>query len=166
MIPILILLYKLSSLGDDFFVPFNARYWLINYNNMANQVNIEQHKKILGTLYVVFSSLNIVLVLMGTLIISALIPSLIDEYEVLLAVSVVKYAVLTITFVLTTPALIAGIGLLYKKDWALTLAFVIGIIGLLGFPIWTFIGIYSIVIFILAQNNRQPRQADDLIAKD
>ena len=133
---------------------------------MANQVDIDQHKKILGTLYIVFSSLNVVLVLMAALIVSAVVPMHVDELEVLLAVKIVKYALLTLTIVLTTPALIAGIGLLYKKDWALTLAFIIGIIGLLGFPIWTFIGIYSIVIFILAQNNRKPLQATDLAANE
>jgi len=133
---------------------------------MANQVDIDQHKKILGTLFIVFSSLNIVFVMMVALIASAVIPLHVDDFEVLLAVKIVKYAVLTLTFVLTTPALIAGIGLLYKKDWALTLAFIIGIIGLLGFPIWTFIGIYSIVIFILSQNNRKPIEATDLAAKD
>jgi len=133
---------------------------------MANQIDIDQHKKILGTLYIVFSSLNIVLVFMFALIASAFIPIHVHDFEVLLAIKIAKYALLTLTLVLTIPALIAGIGLLYKKDWALTLAFIIGIIGLLGFPIWTFIGIYSIVIFILAQSNqktRQTREATDLV---
>ena len=133
---------------------------------MANQVDIDLHKKILGTLYVVFSSLNIVLVFMFALIASAVVPFHVDDFEVLFVVKIVKYALLTLTLVLTTPALIAGIGLLYKKNWALTLAFIIGIIGLLGFPIWTFIGIYSIVIFILAQSNQktsETRQATDLV---
>ena len=131
---------------------------------MSNQVNIDQHKKILGTLFIVFSLLNFVMVLMLALIASAIIPMHVHDFEVLLTMKIVKYAVLTLTFVLTTPALIAGVGLLYKKDWALTLAFVVGIIGILGFPIWTFIGIYSIVIFIMAQNNQKARQATDLAA--
>jgi len=131
---------------------------------MSNQVNIDQHKKILGTLFIIFSLLNFVMVLMLALIASAIIPMHVDDFEVLLTIKIVKYAVLTLTFVLTTPALIAGVGLLYKKDWALTLAFVVGIIGILGFPIWTFIGIYSIVIFIMAQNNQKTRQATDLAA--
>lgn len=133
---------------------------------MKNQVNIEQHKKILGTLLIVFSSLNIVVVLLIALVASAFIPIHIDEFEVLLAVKIVKYAVITLTLILTTPAFIAGVGLLYKKDWALTLAFVIGIIGILGFPVWTFIGVYAIVIFIMAQNNQKPRDASDLIKSD
>jgi len=133
---------------------------------MSNQVNIDQHKKTLGTLFIVFSLLNVVTVLMLVLIASSIIPIHVDDFEVLLTIKIVKYAVLTLTFVLTTPALIAGIGLLYKKDWALTLAFVVGIIGILGFPIWTFIGIYSIVIFIMAQNNQKARQATDLAANE
>ena len=131
---------------------------------MANYVDIDQHKKILGILYVVFSSLNIVIVLLFTAIASTVIPFHVDEREALLVIDIVKYALLTLTLVLTVPSLIAGIGLLYKKDWALTLAFIIGIIGLLGFPIWTFIGIYSIVIFILAQNNKKPLDANDITA--
>lgn len=133
---------------------------------MANYVDIDQHKKILGTLYVVFSSLNIVLVLMFVLMASAFLPIHVHDREALLVLGIVKYAVLTLTLVLTLPALIAGIGLLYKKDWALTLAFIIGIIGLLGFPIWTFIGIYSIVIFILAQNNQKYRDASEIASKE
>lgn len=130
---------------------------------MANQVDIEQHKRILGTLYVVFSTLNVVMVLVATLVISEIVPYHIDEPEEFIVLNLVKYAVLSLTIVLTLPALIAGVGLLYKKDWALTLAFIMGIIGILGFPIWTFIGIYSIVIFIMAQNNRRPTQASDLV---
>jgi hypothetical protein len=131
---------------------------------MANHIDIDQHKKILGTLFVVFSSLNFVMVLLAILVSSAIIPIHVDEFEVLMVIKIVKYALITLTIVLTTPAMIAGIGLLYKKDWALTLAFIIGIIGLLGFPIWTFIGIYSIVIFIMAQNNQKSRKAEDVIA--
>lgn len=133
---------------------------------MKNQVNIDQHKKILGMLLVVFSTLNIVVVLLVALVASAFIPIHVDEFEVLLAVKIIKYAVITLTLILTTPAFIAGVGLLYKKDWALTLAFIIGIIGILGFPIWTFIGVYAIVIFILAQNNRKPKNANDLVAEE
>lgn len=133
---------------------------------MGNQVNIDQHKKILGTLFIVFSLLNFVLVLMFALIASAVIPLHVHDFDVLLVVKIVKYAVFTLTFIFSTPALIAGIGLLYKKDWALTLAFIIGIVGILGFPIWTFIGIYSIAIFILYQNNQKPRNASDLVTNE
>lgn len=129
---------------------------------MSTQTNIDQHKRILGILYVVFSSLNILGVLIATVVLSTVVPMYVDDFETLFAIKIIKYGVITLTFVLTTPALVAGIGLLYKKDWALTLAFVIGIIGILGFPIWTFIGIYSIVIFIMAQNKSKTVEATDI----
>ena len=133
---------------------------------MSNQVNIDQHKKILGTLFVVFSCLNLVVVLMMVLITSAVIPLHVDDLEALLVIKIVKYAVITLTIVLTAPAFIAGLGLLYKKEWALTLAFIIGIIGILGFPVWTFIGIYAIVIFLMAQNDQKTKIATDLTGDD
>jgi len=131
---------------------------------MTQKTDIDQHKKILGVLYVVFSSLNIVGVMFFVLLASSIIPIHVDDQEALLVISIVKYALISLTLVLTLPALIAGVGLLYKQDWALTLAFIIGIIGLLGFPIWTFIGIYSIVIFIMAQNSNKTRKAEDLVS--
>ena len=131
---------------------------------MATRKEIDNHKKILGTLYVVFSSLNIVVVLLVTLITSAIIPLHVHDFETLMIMKIVKYAVISITLILTVPSLVAGIGLLYKKDWALTLAFIIGIIGILGFPIWTFIGIYAIVVFILAQSEQKGVEATELIS--
>jgi len=130
---------------------------------MTPQANLDQHKRILGTLYVVFGLLNLVVVLMIVFIASSIIPIYVDEPDVLMTINIVKVAVITFTTVLSAPALIAGFGLLYKKEWAVTLAFIIGIIGLLGFPIWTFIGIYSIVVFVMTQNSQKSRQATDLI---
>lgn len=130
---------------------------------MTTQANIDQHKRILGTLYVVFGLLNLVVVLMIVFIASSIIPIYVHEDEVLMVINIVKVAVVTFTTVLSAPALITGFGLLYKKEWAVTLAFIIGIIGLLGFPIWTFIGIYSIVVFVMSQNVQKTRQATDLI---
>ncbi len=130
---------------------------------MTPQANIDQHKRILGTLYVVFGLLNLVVVLMIVFITSSIIPIYVHEEEVLMIINIVKVAVITFTSVLSAPALIAGFGLLYKKEWAVTLAFIIGIIGLLGFPIWTFIGIYYIVVFVMTQNSQKTRQATDLI---
>ncbi len=127
--------------------------------DMSNRIDIDQHKKILGTLYVVFSMLNIVLVIVAVLVASAIIPFHIHGFEELLAVTFVKYAIISLVIILTTPALIVGIGLLYKREWALTLALVLGIVGLFGFPFWTFIGVYSIVLFILAQNEKKPSKS-------
>ncbi len=118
---------------------------------MNTNPEIERHKGILGTLFVVFSLIHLVIVLGIAIFFGEFLPVVVDDQQALLVISIVKYAIVTITAVITLPALIAGIGLLYKKNWALTLAFVIGIISLPAFPIWTFVGIYTIVIFISAQ---------------
>jgi hypothetical protein len=125
---------KNSAAAIVFCVPFNTKYRFIENIQMANQENIEQHKKILGILHIVFGALQFALIMLATLIVSSIIPIHVHDFEELMVINIVKYAVISLTVVLTTPAIIAGIGLLYKKDWALTLAFVIGIIGLLGFP--------------------------------
>lgn len=120
---------------------------------MNTKPELERHKGILGTLFVVFSLIQLVIVLGITIFFGEFLPVVVDDQQALLIISIVRYAIVTITAVITLPALIAGIGLLYKKNWALTLAFVIGIISLPAFPIWTFIGIYTIVIFISAQRS-------------
>ena len=75
---------------------------------MANKVDIDNHKKILGVLYVVFSSLNIVGVLFFVLVASSIIPIHVDDQEALLVVNIVKYALISLTLFLTLPALITG----------------------------------------------------------
>ncbi len=132
---------------------------------MATQREIDQHKSILGILFIVFSVVHIAFVIFIASILSAsVLPIPEDEMEVMIVISIVKYAIVTITLLISIPAIIAGIGLLKRKDWAVTLAFVIGIIGLLGFPLWTFIGIYAIVVFVMAQNVTRGREATDIIA--
>ncbi len=130
---------------------------------MENQENIDQHKKILGILFIVFSLLNVVLVLFFVMMASSILPNFVNDQGVLFAANIAKYALITLILMLTTPAFIAGVGLLYKKEWALTLALVIGIIGILGFPFWTFIGIYTIIIFIMSQSNSRPKQAKEFL---
>ncbi len=116
---------------------------------MSNQVDIERHKNLLGILYLVLSGLHLLLVFVGVFFIAELLS--IAEPESVWVFNMVKYVVVTMTMVLTLPGIIAGIGLLYKKDWALLVAFIISIIALPLFPLWTFLSIYTIVIFILSQ---------------
>ena len=47
------------------------------------------------------------------------------------------------------PGLLAGYGLLTRKPWARVLAIVVGILGLLNFPVGTAIGIYT--LWVLTQ---------------
>jgi hypothetical protein len=125
---------------------------------MSNYIDFNRHKSILGVLFVVFSSLNIVFALFASFLFEVFLPTFVDEPDALLVFRLINSAVWVIAIVLTAPGLVCGIGLLKHKDWALTLAFVLGIIALPAFPVWTFVGIYAIVIFLLSQreSNRTP----------
>lgn len=52
------------------------------------------------------------------------------------------------------PSLIAGIGLLKQKSWARTLAIIVAIVALAGFPLGTAAGIYT--LWVLTQKETGP----------
>jgi hypothetical protein len=56
--------------------------------------------------------------------------------------------------VLALPALLAGIGLLRRKEWGRILALIVGVFDLLNFPIGTLIAVYS--FYVLLQNSATP----------
>jgi hypothetical protein len=64
------------------------------------------------------------------------------EAEAMTVLGVVGTAVGLLT-VLAIPGLLAGYGLLSRKPWARILALVVGILGLVNFPIGTAIGLYT-----------------------
>jgi hypothetical protein len=56
--------------------------------------------------------------------------------------------------VLALPGLLAGIGLLRRKEWGRILALIVGVFDLLNFPIGTLIAVYS--FYVLLQNSATP----------
>ena len=56
------------------------------------------------------------------------------------------------------PTLIAGIGLLVRRTWALIFSLIMGCLKLISFPIGTIIGIYAIWVF--AEDQRLKRLAN------
>jgi hypothetical protein len=62
--------------------------------------------------------------------------------------SVVGTVVGALLAVLAIPGLVAGYGLLARKAWGRVLAIVVGILGLINFPIGTAIGIYALLVLL------------------
>jgi hypothetical protein len=120
---------------------------------MQKLPDYNKHFRILGILFIAFSALNLAFMAMGVFLFAEFLPFYVQEEEALFVFTVIKYVIYTFAFVFTVPSFIAGIGLLYHKPWALTLAFIIGIMALPAFPIWTGIGIYAIIIFIMYQRD-------------
>jgi hypothetical protein len=126
--------------------------------------SLDGHKKVLGILYIISSSLTLV----GLLLLNALLSLVFsfafneidpDEQRVVdFVMAIVSYlpAILILFFVL--PTLIAGIGLLAKQSWAMILSLIVGCLKLFSFPIGTAMGVYAIWIF--AEDQKLSRQSN------
>ncbi len=120
---------------------------------------MEQHKRILGILYIVSATINCVVLILVTAFISFLLSFIVQEAEVkeiaLLEWLIPFIQVIAICGIVffAIPSLIAGAGLLLGKSWALTLALVMGCFKLFSFPFGTALGIYT--IWVYAENHRQ-----------
>jgi len=126
---------------------------------MGPHTDFDRHKKALGILFLVFSLLNI-LALAGLVIFSSFFFSFVEvPPDDMMIIELIKYAVLTYVLIFSLPSIFVGIGLINKKDWALTGALILGILGLPAFPFWTFIGIYAIVVFFMYQKEKDPVKA-------
>ena len=111
--------------------------------------HLNKQKRTLGILFLSYAILKIVLFTMGIQIVSVALEYLADEAEVKFAAYILKYVVGVIILLYTVPSLIAGIGLINGKKWALVLALIMGIISLPVFPLGTALGVYAIIVFLM-----------------
>ena len=114
---------------------------------------MEQHKRVLGILYVVSGTLQIVGLLIASALIGSLIPLIAEqadpEGQWVFEWIVPFFRTITIVIVVffSIPSIIAGWGLLNSKKWALTLALILGCFKLFSFPVGTALGIYTIWVY-------------------
>ena len=110
--------------------------------NQMNPRDLQQHVTILGWLYVVSHALFLV---MGGFVFILLtgIGAASGEAEATRILGVVGTAVGLLLAALAVPGLAAGYGLLKHKPWARILAIVVGVLGLVNFPVGTAIGLYT-----------------------
>jgi len=113
---------------------------------------MEKHKRTLGILLICYAILKVVLYIFGLQIMTVALNYLVDESEILFAAHLAKYIIGTLIVMYAVPSVIAGLGLLNGKKWALILALVIGIISLPVFPLGTALGIYAIIVFLMDQS--------------
>lgn len=123
---------------------------------------MENHKKILGILYVVSGSLTM-LVIFGISMLATTIMALVahnvdpqDAAIMELVARLLQILPVIIVVFFSIPSIIAGIGLLYKQSWALILALILGCFKLFSFPLGTALGVYT--IWVYAEDNKQAKQ--------
>jgi len=124
---------------------------------------MESHKRILGILYIVVGSFQLIGLAGASLFLTAMFPFIADEAgpdaSVILNLlgAFIPYLFWALIFVFAIPSIIGGIALLNEKPWALTLLLVIGCFKLLSFPIGTAIGIYTIWVYAESNKHTTPQ---------
>ncbi len=109
---------------------------------------LEQHRRILGILFIVTNALG----LLGAVVVGVffggvgalLAASGQDTGEGLALSALIALGLGGCLLVTSVPGLITGIGLLKRRPWSRVLALVLGILGLPNFPLGTALGIYAI----------------------
>ena len=113
---------------------------------------IEQHVPILGWLYVISSVFFLLLglflfVLLGG--IGFFAPSSDPEAPAILLL--VGLFVGGLMALLALPGLLAGWGLLKRKNWGRVLALIVGILNLFNFPLGTALGAYTLYVLLQSE---------------
>jgi len=105
--------------------------------------DMEQHVPILGWVYIIS---NAFMALLGGFLLFFLtgIGVISGEAEAIAILGLVGMFVSGILVVLALPGMIAGYGLLRRKECGRILAIIIGILNLINFPIGTIIGVYAL----------------------
>jgi hypothetical protein len=126
---------------------------------------MDSHKKILGILFVVLATFQLMLMLFLSMFFTTIFTFAMSEAEpkdgrvLELVMNVVRYIPAFVIIFLALPALVAGIGLLAKQKWAMILALIMGCLNIFSFPVGTAIGIYTIWVYAEEQRRSKVSQA-------
>ncbi|MFZ2357919.1 MAG: hypothetical protein WA040_01110 [Anaerolineae bacterium] len=122
--------------------------------NSINQQDLHTHVQILGWLRIASAALMLVIgasllvLLAGVGVFSSFAAEDATPFWVLTLVALFVGGLMV---VLALPSLLAGVGLLRRKEWGRILALIVGAFDLFNFPIGTLIAAYS--FYVLLQNS-------------
>lgn len=109
--------------------------------------DLQVHVTILG--WVLIVGQGILLLVAGfVFILLTGIGMISQDRQAISILSTVAVLVAGFLAVLAVPGLVAGIGLLARKSWARILALVVGVLGIVNFPIGTVIGLYTFWVLL------------------
>ena len=117
---------------------------------------MDAHVKALGVIYIILGIFTALggLALFGILAGAGLIA---DDRVAALTTGLIGTVLGGFLIVISLPNIVAGIGLLKRRAWARVLAIILGVIHLVGFPIGTAIGVYT--LYVLLNDRTTPRFA-------
>ncbi|NQU88253.1 MAG: hypothetical protein HQ541_21100 [Mariniphaga sp.] len=104
---------------------------------------MEKHINIVAALQIAFSILGLIIGILGFVVLR-IIGDISGDHEAQFVLSIVATVALIFFAVLSIPGLIAGFGLLKRKEWARILTLILSVLDLFNFPLGTAVGIYCI----------------------
>lgn len=118
-----------------------------------NESTLDNHKKILGILYIITGLLTILAMMLLHAIFTMIYAFAFAEadpdeqavFQFIMAIG--RYVQLFVFVAVGAPTVIAGIGLLMRQGWAMILALIVACFKLFAFPVGTAIGVYAIWIY-------------------
>lgn len=104
---------------------------------------MEKHINVVAALQMGFSILGLII---GGLIFTILffIGDFVDDADAQTVLTIIANIIMVVIVILSIPGIIAGIGLLKRKEWARILTLILSVLDLINFPIGTAVGAYSI----------------------
>ncbi|HXG58309.1 MAG TPA: hypothetical protein VNL91_04755 [Thermoanaerobaculia bacterium] len=112
---------------------------------------MESHVKVVGVLYVILGVLGVIagLALFGLIAGAGAISGDRDAFFITGTIGTIIGAFIVI---MSLPSILGGIGVLRRRNWGRVLTIVLSFINLLGFPIGTAIGAYSLWVLLNDQS--------------
>lgn len=104
---------------------------------------MEKHINIVAALHIGLSILGIIIGVIAFFALN-LVGDISQDQDAQFVLSIIARIVVGFLIFLSIPGLIAGLGLLKRKEWARILTLIISVISLLNFPLGTAVGVYSI----------------------
>ena len=122
---------------------------------------LEKHVNLIGIFWIVLGALTFFggLITFFILFGISFIPDM--GYEAPVILRTIGVGVAIFLFILSIPKIIAGIGLMKKKEWGRILALVVAFLSVLSFPLGTALAIYSFVILVKDETIQLFRQQDE-----
>ncbi|GAB4146403.1 MAG: hypothetical protein Fur0021_04510 [Candidatus Promineifilaceae bacterium] len=121
--------------------------------NSLTQKNLEQHVTVLGWLHI---GSNILLLIIGGFVFFLLttIGVISGDQEATAILGMVGTFIGLLMAALAIPGMIAGWGLLKRKNWGRVLGIVVGVFSLMNFPLGTAIGVYTLYVLLQEEGPR------------
>jgi len=104
---------------------------------------MDNHVRILGLVYLVYHAIALIIGVLAFFLLSG-IGIISGDVQAAGILGLIGTAIAVFMAVLAAPGLLAGFGLLARKNWGRILAIILGCLHLLEVPIGTALGVYTL----------------------